>query len=189
MTRFLDRGAIAAGWVGVGMAATVAVSFLLVIPIEPIYWLLALPSGLVIGYYANARSARTAGPWSRILANALWAGLLTGLTYALLLVGTKAIFFAADDGYRDPALGGRIECTGGADCVYGRYLADGRGPELEAAGVTDVESFTAFYWSQQLTTAGLMVFLTTLGGLGGGLAYGAARPKPKPAEEPTPPAA
>ena len=31
--RFVDPGAIFAGWVGVGMAMTIAVSFLLVIPI------------------------------------------------------------------------------------------------------------------------------------------------------------
>src|SRR4029079_7028983 len=42
VTRFIDRGAITAGWVGVGMAITIAMSFLLVIPIQPIYWYLAL---------------------------------------------------------------------------------------------------------------------------------------------------
>ena len=56
-------GAITAAYVGIGMAVTIAVSFLLVIPIEPIIWLLALPSGLLIGYYANQRSDRRAGPW------------------------------------------------------------------------------------------------------------------------------
>jgi hypothetical protein len=165
--RFVDRGAVLAGWVGVGMAVTVAVSFLLIIPIEPVYWLLAIPSGLVIGYYANARSGRIGGPWSRILANAVYAGLLTGLTYALLLLGIKALFFFGDDGYRDASAGGRLECTAGADCVYARYLADDRGPELEAAGVTDVDSFTSFYWSQQLQLPADV--LTTVGGLGGGL--------------------
>lgn len=177
MSRYLDRGAIAAGWVGVGMAVTVAVSFLLVIPIEPIYWLLAFPSGLLIGYYANSRSDRRAGPWSRILANALYAGALTGLTYALLLLGIKALFFTADDGYRDASAGGRLECSTGAGCVYERYLADGRGDELAAEGVTDVDSFTLFYWSQQSQSAGLMLVLTTVGGLGGGLMYGVVRPK------------
>jgi hypothetical protein len=186
MRRHLDRGAIAAGWVGVGMAVTVAVSFLLVIPIEPIYWLLAFPSGLLIGYYANARSDRRAGPWSRILVNALYAGVLTGLTYVVLLLGVKALFFSADDGYRDESAGGRLECSTGADCVYQRYLADGRGDELAAQGVTDVASFTAFYWSQQLQSAGLMLVLTTLGGLGGGFVYGVVRPKPRPREA-TPP--
>ena len=71
VSRFFDKGAITAAWVGVGMAVTIGVSFLLVIPIEPIYWLLAVPSGLLIGYYANQRSERRAGPWSRIVANAV----------------------------------------------------------------------------------------------------------------------
>ena len=34
MSRFVDRGAIVAAWVGLGMAVTIGVSFLLVIPIE-----------------------------------------------------------------------------------------------------------------------------------------------------------
>ena len=63
VTRFVDRGAIVAAYVGIGMAVTIAISFLLVIPIEPIYWLLALPAGLLIGYYANQRSDRRRGPW------------------------------------------------------------------------------------------------------------------------------
>ena len=46
MTRVIDRGAITAAYVGIGMAATIAVSFLLVIPIEPVYLFLALPAGL-----------------------------------------------------------------------------------------------------------------------------------------------
>ena len=74
VSRVFDRGAIVAAYVGIGMAVTIAISFLLVIPIEPIYWLLALPAGLLIGYYANQRSDRRRGPWSRILANALFAG-------------------------------------------------------------------------------------------------------------------
>jgi hypothetical protein len=177
VTRIVDRGALTAGWVGVGMAVTVAISFLMVIPIEPIYWLIALPSGLLIGYYADARAGRVDGPWSRILVNALWAGLVTGLTYALLLVAVKGLFFVADDGYRDASAGGRIECGQGADCVYQRYLLDGRGPDLTAAGVTDVDSFARFYWEEQLKTAGLLIVLTTVGGLGGGLIYGLGRPR------------
>ena len=42
------------------MAVTIGVSFLLIIPIEPLIWLFALPSGVMIGYYANARSNRRA---------------------------------------------------------------------------------------------------------------------------------
>ena len=179
MTRWVDRGAVYAGWVGVGMGVTIAVSFLLVIPIEPILWALALPAGLIIGYYANARSNRQAGPWSRILANGAYAGFLTALTLALCFLVTKAIFFSADNGYRNAAGGGPITgCETGADCVYQRYLAEGMGPELEAAGITTVEEFTAFYWSEQLGTAGTVFVLGLLGGLGGAAIYGIARPRP-----------
>jgi hypothetical protein len=179
VTRFVDRGAIVAGWVGIGVAATVAISFLLVIPIEPIYWLLAFPVGLLIGYYAGQRSDRRAGPAGRILVDALYAGVLTAIVYAALLLGVKAIFFVADDGYRDASAGGPITCTTGAACVYQRYLDDGRGDQLVANGVTDVESFTRFYWTQQMQTAGLLVVLTVVGSLGGGVVYWAVRPRPQ----------
>lgn len=173
MTRLVDRGAVVAGWIGVGMAATIAVSFLLVIPLgEAAVALLALPAGLLIGYYANTRSERRGGPWPRLLTNAILAGAMTAIAFALLFLGTKALFFAADDGYRDAAAGGRIECRQGADCVYRRYLANGQGPALEAAGVTDPASFTDFYWTEQRSTAGVLVGLTLLGAFGGGLAYG-----------------
>jgi hypothetical protein len=180
VSRVLDRGAITAAWVGIGVALTIGVSFLLIIPIEPIYWLLTLPAGLLIGYYANQRSDRRAGPWPRIVANALYAAALTGATMALLLLGVKALFFNADNGFRDPGLGGPIACQPGAECVYRRYLDAGRGQDLAAAGVTDTASFSAFYWSQQLTTAGLLVAVTMVGGLGGALLYGFFRPKPLP---------
>jgi hypothetical protein len=178
VSRFIDRGAITAGWVGIGMAVTIAASFLLIIPIEPIYWYLALPAGLLIGYYANARSARAGGPWRRIVGNSLYAGLVTGLTYAAFLLVIKLIFFFADSGY--PAFN-RVDengtaipptCQTGADCVYERYLAAGQGPAFEAIGVTDVDTFTSFYWNQQFSTAGLMIGLCTGGALIGGVAFG-----------------
>ena len=78
VSRFVDRGAITAAYVGIGMAVTIAISFLLIIPIEAVVWVLALPSGLLIGYYANQRSDRRAGPWSRILINGLFAAFVTG---------------------------------------------------------------------------------------------------------------
>jgi hypothetical protein len=178
VSQFVDRGAITAAYVGIGMAVVIVISFLLVIPIEPIYWLLSLPAGLLIGYYANARSERAAGPWTRILANGLFAGFVTAATMAVLLLGVKALFFYADNGYRDASLGAPLECGSGPDCVYARYLADGRGPDLEAAGVTDVDSFTAFYWGQQASTAAVLIGYAFGGSLGGALIYGAVRPKP-----------
>jgi hypothetical protein len=187
VTRFVDRGAITAAYVGIGMAVTVAISFLLVIPIEPVYWYLTVPAGLLIGYYANQRSDRRNGPWHRIVANAAFAGAVMAVTTALLLLGVKALFFAADDGYRDPGLGGRVviekddgrpvACSQGAECVYLRYVDEGRGRDLAAAGVTDAASFTAFYWNQQLATAALLLGLATGSGIAGGVLYGLFRPK------------
>ena len=152
-------------------------SFTIIIPIEWIIWLLALPSGLLIGYYANQRSDRRAGPWRRILVNGLFAGLVTGLSMAALVLVVKTLFFFADNGYRDPGLGGSIACAAGADCVYQRYLEAGQGPGLVAAGVTDAASFAGFYWGEQLSSAGTIVLLTTVGGLGGAGLYGVFRPK------------
>ena len=112
---------------------------------------------------------RAGGPWGRILANALFAGLVTGITFAILLLAVKALFFNADDGYRDASSGGPLTCTTGADCVYQRYVAAGQGEAFEAAGITDVATFTTFYWGQQLSNAGLTFVLSTGGALGGGV--------------------
>jgi hypothetical protein len=190
--RIVDHGAVVAAWVGLGMAVTIGVSFLLVIPIEPIYWLLTPLAGLLIGYYANQRSLTPRGAWRRILADALFAGVVTGLTLMLLLLAVKALFFFADSGYPDF---NRIDkdgkavapvCQPGAPCVYARYIAAGRGPALEASGVTDVDSFTALYWEQQLATAGLLLVLTVGSSALGGVVYGLTRPKGSLAADPTP---
>jgi hypothetical protein len=187
VSQFVDRGAVVAAWVGLGMAVTIGVSFLLIIPIEPVYWYLALPAGLLIGYYANARSLRAGGPWGRILANALFAGLVTGITFAILLLAVKALFFNLDGGYRDASADGPLTCTVGADCVYQRYLDAGQGPAFEANGITDVATFTTFYWTQQLGNAGMTLLLSVGGALGGGVMFGLAnRRKPEDAAAPAP---
>jgi hypothetical protein len=181
MRRFLDRGAITAAFVGIGMAVTMAISFLLIIPIGPAYWLLSIPGGLLIGYYANSRSARTRGEWRRIVPNSLFAGVITGLTLAVLLLGTKALFFFADTGYPDF---NRVEngvpvgetCQTGVDCVYRRYLA-AQPDELETAGVTDAASFGEVYWREQLSTARLLLGTATIAALLGGLLFGLAGPR------------
>jgi hypothetical protein len=181
MTRVLDRGAITAAFVGIGMAVTMAISFLLIIPIGPAYWLVSIPGGLVIGYYANGRSGRARGEWPRILPNSLFAGAVTGLTLATLLLGTKALFFFGDTGYPDF---NRVEngipvgetCRAGADCVYRRYLA-AQPDALARAGVTDAASFSDLYWSEQWSTARLLVGTATLAALFGGLLFGVAGPR------------
>jgi hypothetical protein len=185
VTRFVDRGAVVAAFVGIGMAVTMAISFLLVIPIEPAYILLGFPGGLIIGYYANARSSRTRGEWRRILPNGLLAGLVTGVVLALLLLGTKALFFFGDTGYPDF---NRVEngvavgptCVAGADCVYHRYLA-AQPDELSDAGVTDAASFANVYWAQQWSTARLLVLGTPAAALLGALLFGLAGPRSRSA--------
>ena len=223
MTRFVDRGAIVAAYVGIGMALVIAVSFLLVIPIEPVYWLLAPLSGLLIGYYADARADRRSGPWRRIIGNGLYAGLVTGLALAILLLGVKALFFVADNGYRDLSAGGSFRCSGGGDCVYRRYeidrgtaaIADALGTpvgvvaaaersfrnplagrlfqaaveaagagSLRSAGVRDAATFSAFFWAQELSTAGTLVGVTLAGAAGGALAFGLTRVPRRPRPEP-----
>ena len=181
MSRVFDRGAITAAMVGIGVAVTMAMSFLLIIPIEPAYLLLSVPAGLVIGYYANARSRRIRGEWRRILPNALLAGLVTGVSLAALLLGTKALFFYADNGY--PAFN-RIEdgvavgstCQTGADCVYRRYLAQDPA-QLAASGVTDSASFSTAYWNAQASSARLLLGGTTIAALFGGLLFGLGGPR------------
>jgi uncharacterized membrane protein YfcA len=181
VSRIFDRGARVAAFVGIGVAVTMAMSFLLIIPIEPAYLLLSIPAGLVIGYYANARSKRIRGEWRRILPNALLAGVVTGATLALLLLGTKALFFFADNGYPDfnrtdngVAVG--PTCVAGADCVYRRYLAQDP-DQLTASGITDAQSFSDAYWNAQWSSARLLLGGTTLAALFGGVLFGASGPR------------
>ena len=190
MSRFFDRGAIQASWVGVGMAVTIAVSFLLVIPIEAIYTGVIAPgfpvawlAGMTIGYYANTRSNRQGGPWGRIMANSLLAGTATAITFVLLFMGVKGLFFAVDSGYRDASSGGHITCVTGADCVYQRYRAAQPGA-LEAAGITNAGEFSSLYWNQQLETAGGLAIATILSAAAGGAIFRLSnREKPAGAPE------
>ncbi|HUG29868.1 MAG TPA: hypothetical protein VMQ65_05050 [Candidatus Limnocylindria bacterium] len=181
MSRFVDRGAMVAAFVGVGMAVTMAIGFLLIIPIEPAYILLSVPGGMVIGYYANARSARVRGQWRRILPNALLAGAVTGLMLGAFVLGTRALFFFGDSGFPDF---NRVEngvavgptCEPGGDCTYRRYLL-AEPEDLLAAGVTDSASFADAYWAQQWSTARLLLVMTTTAALFGGVLFGIAGPR------------
>ena len=109
-----------------------------------------------------------------------------------VLLAVKALFFFADTGYPDfNRLDDKQQtippyCDTGANCVYARYVAAGRGPALEAAGVTDVGSFTGLYWEQQLATAGLLLGLSIGSAALGGIVYGLTRPKSELASAPTP---
>jgi hypothetical protein len=181
VSRFVDRGAVVAAYVGIGMAITMAISFLLVVPIEIAYLILSVLGAVVIGYYANARARRGRGEWRRIVPNSLLAGLVMGISLAILLLGNKALFFFADSGYPDF---NRVEngtpvgdtCQTGADCVYHRYLK--LEPQVLAdAGVTDAASFSDLYWRQQWSTAQGLVLAATVAALAGGLLFGVAGPR------------
>ena len=180
MSRVLDRGAIFAGWVGAGMAAVIVLSFELVIPVQPVVFYSAPFAGLLIGYYANQRSERAGGPWGRLVANALYAGLVTGITLALLYGALRLLFFYADQGYSADNRGGAVTCRSGADCTYQRYLADPTyAAELRAAGVTDAAGFERYFLSEQLNGGVTLVLWTLVPALLGGLAYGASNSRPR----------
>lgn len=170
--RWVDAGAVFAGWVGVGMALLVAIGLELIVAVQSLVFLFAPVGGLLIGFYANARSARRR-PWSRVLANAAWAGLVAALALALIYGAVRLLFVYADAGYRDTTQGGVISCPMGPACTYQRYLDAGRGPALEAAGVTDVASFEAYLLREQLSGALILAGLTLGGALAGGALYGA----------------
>lgn len=181
--RFLDRGAIFAGWVGLGMGLVIAIAFELIVAIQPLVFLLALPAGALIGAYANVRSERWR-PRGRVLANSAYAGLVTGIGLAVLYVAIRLLFIYADSGYRVPTQGGQLSCATGPACTYERYLASGRGPELTAGGVTDGASFEAFVLTEHLS-GGLTLLVLSVGGalLAGGLR--ASRTPPAAPEAPT----
>ena len=184
MSRFVDRGATVAAFVGIGMALTVAVSFLMVIPIDPAYIVFAPLSGLLIGWYGNQRAGQLRGRPGRIFANAGWSGAITAVTFAALFLAVKLFFFSLDPGYRDERSGGSFTCAAGPACVYERYqAAEGGAAALTDAGISDVATFTAWYWDGQMGTARLLIGSTTLFALLGGLFYWPSAPRVK-REEP-----
>ena len=178
MNRYVDRGANVAAVVGVGMALTIAVSFLMVIPIDPAYLILAPLSGLLIGWYGNQRAEQIRSRPGRILANAAWSGLITGLTFALLFLAVKLFFFSLDPGYRDERSGGALTCEAGPACVYARYqAAEGGADALTEEGITDLASFTDWYWDGQMGSARLLIGSTLGAALLGGLLYLPSAPR------------
>ena len=170
MKRFVDAGAIFAGWVGVGVAIVIAIGLELILAVQSLVFIAAPLSGLLVGWYANARSARRR-PWSRVLANSAYAGLVTGLAIALIYGALRLLFIYADSGYRDPLLGGQLECTPGPACTYARYVDGGDEAQLEAlrgAGVVDARTFEAYVLREQASGGLLLLGLTFVGSIGGG---------------------
>jgi hypothetical protein len=166
----IDRGAIFAGWVGVGMALVIAIAFELIIAVQSIVFLVAPIAGILVGAYANQRSERWR-PRRRVIANSLYAALVTGLSLAVMYALLRLLFIFADSGYPDfnrADSGGApigIQCATGPDCTYQRYVAAGRDPELRGAGVTDGASFGSFVVREQLQGGGILVLLTLAGSL------------------------
>ena len=44
LSRFIDRGAVVAGWIGLGTAVVLVIAFALVVPIQPVVYVAALPA-------------------------------------------------------------------------------------------------------------------------------------------------
>jgi hypothetical protein len=175
VSRVVDSGAVFAGWVGVGMAVTIAIGLELILAVQSLVFLAAPVAGLLVGWYANVRSERRR-PAVRVLANAILAGAMTGLSLAILYGALRLLFVYADNGYPDFNQPDRPACTPGPACTYARYVAAGEGDELAAAGVVDAASFEAYVLREQLN-GGLLLVGLTLGGavVGGAFVAGTGR--------------
>jgi hypothetical protein len=171
MRRVLDPGAVFAGWIGVGMSVLVAISFALIVAVQSLVFLFAPLGGLLIGYYANARSARRR-PWWRLFANAGYAALVTGVSLALLYAGLRLLFVYADTGYPDFNLPGTPTCATGPDCTYQRYVKAGRAEELARLGVSDAAAFERYVLREQLNGAVSLIALTLSGAAVGAALHG-----------------
>jgi hypothetical protein len=175
----LDRGALYAAMVGLGMAVTIAISFELVVAIQALVFVAAPFAGAIIGFYANQKSERWRPRW-RLFANAAFAGLVTGLSLALMYIGLRLLFIYADSGYRPEPMGGQLDCVTGPSCTYARLVDDGRGDELASGGIADPATFEAAVWRWQGDTVLILTLLTLAGALGAA-AWRAARTPPSDA--------
>ncbi len=165
--RLLDPGAIFAGWVGLGMALVLAIAFELIIPVQTIVFLLAPLMGVLIGVYANVRAERWR-PRVRVLANATYAGIVTGVGMALLYVAIRLVFLYGDSGSLPD--GTSLTCRTGPDCTYTRYVDAGQADELATLGITDARTLEAAALRELMATGGWLIVLTAGGGVVGGLA-------------------
>ncbi len=181
--RFIDSGAIFAGWVGLGVGLVVAIAFELIIPVQTVVFLLAPAVGVIIGVYANVRAERHR-PLGRVLANAAWAGIVSGIGLALLYVAIRLVFVYADTGALPD--GTSLDCQTGPACIYQRYVAAGQAGELATDGIIDASSLEAAVWRELIATGTGMVVLTVGGALIGGALRAAAAPRqPLVAARPT----
>ena len=172
--RFVDRGAVFASWVGVGMALVIAIAFEFILAIQSLVFIIAVPAGMLIGGYANAKSERWR-PMRRVFLNAAYAGLVTGVGLALMYGVLRLVFVFADTGSLPD--GTSMSCQAGPDCTYQRYVREGQGDELTAAGVTDGPSFGAYAVNEQLV-GGTLIITFTIGGALLAAGWRAVRPLP-----------
>jgi hypothetical protein len=163
--RLLDRGAITAAFVGFGISITIAISFGLVIAIQPLVFVAAPLAGVTIGYYANYKSARWRPRW-RLFANAGFAALVTGISLAVFYIALRLLFIYADSGYRPETMGGPLDCANGPACTYQRLIEDdARRTALADDGVTDVASYTGFVWRTSAEWSLQLTAFTVIGAL------------------------
>ncbi len=173
--RFIDNGAVFAGWVGLGMAIVIALAFELIIPLQALVFVFAPFMGVLIGVYANVRAERWR-PRGRVLANALYAGAVTGLAIAVFYVVIRLVFIYGDGGSLPD--GTSLTCQTGPDCVYQRLIIEeqrtGTTGDLASNGIHDGQSLEAFAW-RSLALTGASLFILTLGGSAiGGIGRGLA---------------
>jgi len=159
--RFIDLGAVFAGYVGIGMAVVVAIAFALIIPVQTIVFVSTPIAGVIIGGYANNRSGRWR-PMRRVFLNAAWAGFVTGLTLAVMYIILRLLFVFADTGTMPN--GSTLDCVMGPDCTYQRYAHDPTlAPYLVDGGITDGPSMGAAVIHDQLV-GGLIIVLAVVAG-------------------------
>lgn len=171
--RLLDSGAIFAGWVGLGMALVLAIAFELIIPVQTVVFLLAPLMGVLIGVYANVRAERWR-PRARVLANAAYAGIITGVGMALLYVAIRLVFLYGDGGSLPD--GTSLTCRTGPDCTYARYVDAGQADELAAIGIIDARTLETAASRELITSGGGLLLLTFAGSVVGGVARGLSSP-------------
>lgn len=168
MTRIVDAGAVVAGWIGLGMALVIAIAFALIIPVQTVVFLAAPLAGVVIGVYANVRAERWR-PRGKVLLNAAWAGLMTGLGLAILYVVIRLVFIYGDTGALPN--GTALNCQTGPECIYLRYVNVGQQAELASMGIVDAKTLESSLWRELGVTGTGLVLLT----VGGAVIGGAAR--------------
>jgi hypothetical protein len=139
----------------------------LIIPVQTVVFIAAPLAGVVIGVYANVRSERWR-PRAKVLLNAIYAGLVTGLGLAILYVIIRLVFIYGDTGALPN--GTRINCSSGPECIYLRYVNVGQQAELASMGITDAASLESALWRELMVTGSGLVLLTLGGSIVGGVA-------------------